>query len=118
MAITTIQPGNGRYYDVNRDEYYDSHAQYIRHMEQLRIAQMRQADLQRSMYAAQQQMGHMTDATSGRRLCPTVLTLWLQLAHCSSRQKLSARPALCWRKTVNNNRGFGPYHHGLLTKNH
>jgi len=56
MAISPIQPG--RHYDVNRDQYYDSHAQYIRHMEHLRIEQMRQADLQRSMYAAQQQMGH------------------------------------------------------------
>lgn len=56
MAISPIQPG--RYYDVNRDEYYDSHAHYMRHMEHLRIEQMRQADLQRSMYAAQQQMAH------------------------------------------------------------
>ena len=56
MAISTIQPG--RYYDVNRDEYYDSHAQYMRHMEHLRIEQMRADDRQRNMYAAQQQMAH------------------------------------------------------------
>ena len=56
MAISTIP--SGRVYDANRDEYYDSHAQYMRHMEHLRIEQMREEDRRRNMYSAQQQMNH------------------------------------------------------------
>jgi len=73
MAITTIQPG--RYYDVNRDEYYDSHAQYMRHMEHLRIEQMRADDRQRNMYAAQQQMGHNPFVISASGTGATIGTL-------------------------------------------
>ena len=56
MAIAALP--YGRVYDANRDEYYDSHAQYVRHMEHLRIEQMREEDRRRNAYAAQQQAGH------------------------------------------------------------
>jgi bisphosphoglycerate-independent phosphoglycerate mutase (AlkP superfamily) len=54
MAISTTP--SGRFYDMNRDEYYDSHTHYMRHMEHLRIQQMREEDRQRNMYSGQQQM--------------------------------------------------------------
>ncbi len=73
MAISPIQPG--RYYDVNRDEYYDSHAQYMRHMEHLRIEQMRAEDRQRNMYAAQQQMAHNPFVVSASGTGATIGTL-------------------------------------------
>ena len=56
MAISIGQPG--RFYDISRDEYYDSHSQYMRHMEHLRMEQMREEDRRRNMYGAQQQIAH------------------------------------------------------------
>lgn len=56
MAIAALP--SGRFYDASRDEYYDSHSQYMRHMEHLRMEQMREEDRRRNMYGAQQQMGH------------------------------------------------------------
>ncbi len=58
-----------------RDDYFDNHAQYVRHREHLRMEQMRQADLQRSMYAAQQQMAHNPFVISASGTGATIGTL-------------------------------------------
>ena len=56
MGISTIQPGNGPYYDPNRDMYYDDARRYDREMQYRRLQEEEYRKAQQYAYynAAQQ----------------------------------------------------------------